>query len=57
MDYRSDGDLAEVIMRGLASAVRSEGALTDTQSNLLGALGKYLIGSDTPPAELEPISP
>jgi hypothetical protein len=57
MDYRSDGELSEVIMRGLASAVRTDGALTDTQTTLLAALGKYLIGSETPPAELEPISP
>ena len=33
MDYRSDGELSEVIMRGLASAVRTDGALTDTQTH------------------------
>jgi len=57
MDYGADRDVAEVLMRGLASAVRSDGALSATQASMLSALGAYVIGCDVDPTQLEPISP
>jgi len=50
-------DVSEIIMRGLASAVRHDGTLSDLQTNLLGALGKYVVGCETPADQLEPITP
>jgi hypothetical protein len=47
----------ELIARGLASSVRHDGALTDTQSALLAAVGKHLLDIKTPIDELEPITP
>jgi hypothetical protein len=57
MDDVPEQDVAEVMMRGLASAVRSGGALSDTQTSMLSALGTYVIGCDVAPTELEPITP
>jgi hypothetical protein len=50
-------DQAEVVMRGLVSAVSDDGTLTDLQERLLAALGTYVIGCATPLAQLEPITP
>jgi hypothetical protein len=50
-------DQAEIVMRGLVSAVGEDGTLTDLQERLLSALGEYVIGSPTPLGELEPITP
>ena len=50
-------DAAELVLRGLASAVRVDGALTDTQTAILGAIGAYLLEVSIPLDELEPISP
>ena len=33
-------DQAELVMRGVASAVRHDGKVTDTQTSLLTAIGK-----------------
>ena len=57
MDYELPNDVAHVAMRGLASAVRSGGTLSETQRSMLTAVGKYLLGCDIPPDQLEPISP
>lgn len=57
MDYELPNDVACVAMRGLASAVRSDGTLSETQRSMLTAVGRYLLGCDTPPDQLEPISP
>ena len=57
MDYELPNDVAQVAMRGLASAVRSGGTLSETQRSMLTAVGKYLLGCDIPPDQLEPISP
>jgi hypothetical protein len=46
----------ELVARAMASAVRHDGALTDTQAGVLGAVGKYLLGTDTPPDDLEPLT-
>ena len=50
-------DQAELVLRGMASAVRHDGELTDTQTSLLTAIGKYLFGVEASPAELEPLDP
>ncbi len=50
-------DQAELVLRGMASAVRHDGKLTDTQTSLLTAIGKYLLGVDSSPAGLEPLDP
>ena len=47
----------ESIMRGIASAVRDDGTLTPTQTSLLGAVGRYLLGVDTPVEQLETLAP
>jgi hypothetical protein len=52
-----DADQVEAMMRGLTSAVRYRGRLTDTQASLLGSIGTYLLGIDTDPRELDAISP
>jgi hypothetical protein len=57
MDERPEPEVAELMLRGLASAVRADGALSDTQANMLSALGTYVLGCDVAPAELEPITP
>jgi hypothetical protein len=48
---------AEALLRGIASAVRYRGELSDTQCSILDSLGKYLLDVDTPPDELAPLSP
>ena len=51
-------DQAEAIVRGLASAVRHDGALTETQTNLLAAVGRPAAGRRRRrSAQLEPITP
>jgi hypothetical protein len=45
------------LMRGLASAVRLDGQLDEVQTSVLGALGRYLLAVETPPDQLEPLSP
>jgi hypothetical protein len=52
----ADGQ-GELLMRGLASAVRHDGALTPTQEALIGAVGHALLGCDTPVGALAPITP
>ena len=47
----------ELMMRGIASAVRHQGALTATQASILTAVGTHLLGVDTPPLQLEPLGP
>ncbi len=48
---------AEIMMRGIASAVRYRGKLSDTQARILGSVGKYLLNCDVDVNELEPIAP
>jgi len=48
---------AELVLRGIASAVRGDGTLTDTQTAILGAIGTYLLDVSTPLDELAPVSP
>jgi hypothetical protein len=57
MSAPNDTDVAEVMLRGLASAVRVDGRLTDTQTNVLAAIGTYVLGCDVPPDQLAPIDP
>jgi hypothetical protein len=52
-----DADQAEAMLRGITSAVRYRGRLTDTQTSLLASIGTYLLGIHTDPRELDPISP
>jgi hypothetical protein len=52
-----DGTQAEAVLRGIASVVRYRGALTDTQSSILGSVGKYLLDVDIDPEDLEPLGP
>jgi hypothetical protein len=52
-----DADQAEALIQGITSAVRYRGRLTDTQTKLLASIGTHLLGIDTDPRELEPISP
>jgi hypothetical protein len=47
----------ELLMRGIASAVRHKGTLTDTQTGVLGSVGKYLLGVEIAPGDLEPLGP
>ncbi len=50
-------DQAELVLRGIASAVRDDGQLDATQASVLGAIGKYLLEVDTPVDQLDPVSP
>jgi hypothetical protein len=50
-----DTDQSELMMRGIASAVRYQGTLTATQNSILGAVGKYLLGVELDPSHLEPL--
>jgi len=52
-----DAGTREALLRGLASAVRRDGELTPTQTNLLTAVGGHLLGVETPIADLAPITP
>jgi hypothetical protein len=52
----ADGQ-GELVLRGLASAVRAGGALAPIQATLLGAVGSALLGVHTPIDELAPITP
>ena len=47
----------EAIVRGLASAVRHDGELSATQTNLLDAVRGHLLDVETPLAQLGPITP
>lgn len=47
---------SELILRGIASAVRVDGTLTETQQNVLAAIGQHVLDCDTPPDQLAPIS-
>ncbi|MCW2750297.1 MAG: hypothetical protein JWR83_1407 [Aeromicrobium sp.] len=47
----------EAIARGLASAVRRDGVLTATQSDILGAVARALLDVRTPIEQLAPITP
>jgi hypothetical protein len=47
---------AELMARGLASAVGGDDGLSATQAGLLDALGRYVLGVDTPADQLEPLS-
>jgi hypothetical protein len=48
---------AELFMRGVASAVRSDGSLSPTQTSVLTAVGRYVLGVDVAIADLEPLRP
>jgi hypothetical protein len=48
---------AEAILQGIASAVRYGGTLTDTQTSILTSVGKYLLGVEIAPGDLEPLGP
>ncbi len=50
-------DAGELILRGIASAVRVDGKLTETQQSVLAAIGTHVLGCDTPPDLLAPIGP
>jgi hypothetical protein len=57
VDYELQSDVAHVMMRGLASAVRDDGNLSETQRRMLSAVGTFLLGCETRPDELAPITP
>jgi hypothetical protein len=57
VQYELSEEQAEIVMRGLATAVRVDGKLTDTQSRLLDLIGQHLIGTSVPVEELAPITP
>jgi hypothetical protein len=48
---------ADLIMRGVACAVRGDGQLSSTQSRVLAAIGSYVLGAATPPDDADPIAP
>src|SRR5262245_10767352 len=41
-------DADELILRGIASAVRVDGKLTETQQRVLAAIGTHVLDFDTP---------
>jgi hypothetical protein len=46
----------EAMARGIASAVGGDDGLTPTQASMLGVVGKYIFGVDTPIDQLAPMS-
>jgi hypothetical protein len=49
-------DQAETMIRGIASAVRHRGALTDIQTSILTAVGTHVLGIDIDATQLEPLT-
>jgi hypothetical protein len=48
---------ADLLMRGITSAVRGDGELSPTQADILSAVGRYVLGTRVPAADAAPLSP
>lgn len=48
---------AELVLRGIISAVEADEGLSAVQRGVLNAVGRYVLQVDRDPAELEPLSP